>query len=433
MPLRFMSETTAAPSRFLAWAAGDHEAMERLLAEQDPSRFEETCRELADAHRIPLQAGEIAAAVAASRRAWGQRHLPEPVVSGHSRPSARESALPPADWFPVHLHTHASPAVLEWARFGPRRLFDPFFEQSAGAALRAPGALLFPWRGTVDALEDEIGDAQPELAPAGFVFHLSRCGSTLLAQVLAASPRNRVLSEAPPIDQLLAHDAGIGLPRERRIRRLRAVVNAYARKRAGDESRLFIKWDAWHTLHLDLIQAAFPRTPWVYLHRDPVEILVSQRRQRGYQFLPGAMDPRPFGIAPEEIPACDLDRYTARVLGASAAAATRVLANPASPAFAVDFPDLRERIPGLLRHSFGLSDTDAQEWSAVQEALTRNAKNPRIPFSDDSEQKRREADETLRTLAETWLGESRRALLRHRNIADADTPGGADRHHSANA
>ncbi len=220
-----------------------------------------------------------------------------------------------------------------------------------------------------------------------------------------------MLSEPPVIDQLLARDAADpALTLERRAARLRGLVHAYARRRHPEETRLFIKFDAWHTSHLPVIRAAFPRTPWVFLHRDPVEVLVSQRRQRGGRFIPGAMDAGLFGIRPGEIPLHDFDTYTARILHVAAEAALRALAAPGSPGLAVDYRELRARLPDLLTGHFGVPD-DAATRTALAAAAPRHAKNPRIPFEDDAEAKHREADEPLRALAARWLDEPRRRLL----------------------
>ena len=408
-------------SRFQAAAHDDKALLARLRGIVGTPAFIGACLDAASARGIALAEGHVYAAISDARRHWLQRHISPPSSHETAVPApATAQEVPPPDWLPFHLHPASAPGAsptgsgspqLDWAHFGDLRLTDPFFEQTAGAALRPPSALLFRHRCTIDHLETELGSAAPELPPAGFVFHLSRCGSTLFAQVLAASPRHRVLSEAPPIDQLLAHDLAAGLPRARRVARLRALVNACARRRFPEERHLFIKWDAWHTLHLDIIQEAFPATPWIYLHRDPVEILVSQRRQRGYQFLPGMMNPVLFGIAPAELPNLDFDAYAARVLGGAAAAAVRALALPGHRGLAVEYSTLRDKLPSLLRDRFGLRDCDEAEQAAMQAAAARNAKNPALPFAADGEEKRREADDSLRALADRWLGESRRALL----------------------
>src|SRR5438874_313448 len=60
------------------------------------------------------------------------------------------------------------------------------------------------------ALQDELIARLPEwlmahqhLRPSGLIFHMSRCGSTLVSQMLAALPANIVVSEAPPIDAIV--------------------------------------------------------------------------------------------------------------------------------------------------------------------------------------------------------------------------------------
>ena len=66
---------------------------------------------------------------------------------------------------------------------------------------------------------------------------------------------------------------GIG---EQRIEWLRGVVSALGQPRLGTEKHLFIKFDAWKVLDLPLIRRAFPAVPWIFLYRDPVEVLTSQ-------------------------------------------------------------------------------------------------------------------------------------------------------------
>ena len=54
----------------------------------------------------------------------------------------------------------------------------------------------------MSALE-ELNERSAGLAPSLFLFHVSRCGSTLISQMLAALPQNVVISEAGPMDAIL--------------------------------------------------------------------------------------------------------------------------------------------------------------------------------------------------------------------------------------
>src|SRR6266542_3419017 len=87
-------------------------------------------------------------------------------------------------------------------------------------------------------------EAQPGLSPSGFIFHMSRCGSTLISQMLAALPQNIVISEAGPIDSLLRtnfHDPSFA--DDRRPIWFAWVVSALGQRRSGQEQHFFIKFN----------------------------------------------------------------------------------------------------------------------------------------------------------------------------------------------
>ncbi len=96
--------------------------------------------------------------------------------------------------------------------------------------------------------------------PAGFVFHQSRCGSTLVSQMVAANPRNIVISEAAPIDsivQLVA--ARTDVPVDQRVALLRAHHRRARPGSAGRGGHYVVKLDSWHTLALPLFRLALSR------------------------------------------------------------------------------------------------------------------------------------------------------------------------------
>ncbi|PAV93766.1 hypothetical protein WR25_26873 [Diploscapter pachys] len=69
----------------------------------------------------------------------------------------------------------------------------------------------------------------PGLTPSALVFHASRCGSTLIAQLLASQARNIVLSEPPPLDNLLRAARQDPSAAAWQADALRALCSAYAR------------------------------------------------------------------------------------------------------------------------------------------------------------------------------------------------------------
>ena len=145
----------------------------------------------------------------------------------------------------------------------------------------------------------------PVLAPSAFIFHISRCGSTLLTQLLSTLPQCIVMSEPPIIDAILRHSP------EPDPLLLREMILALGQRRFG-ESHYVIKLDSWHLPHLPLLRRIFPDTPCWFLYREPQAVLASHQRQRGPQMVPGLILPAQLGDS-NRLPG-DLDGYCLQVL-----------------------------------------------------------------------------------------------------------------------
>ena len=100
---------------------------------------------------------------------------------------------------------------MDWCHLGDLRFTAPFFEQTIGAAMQHPFNLLFGHTTPLAAIADEANACRSDLKLSGLIFHMSRCGSTVVSRMLAALPRNVVLSEPAPVDQRSAACA-IGPP-----------------------------------------------------------------------------------------------------------------------------------------------------------------------------------------------------------------------------
>lgn len=282
--------------------------------------------------------------------------------------------------------------AVDWAWFGAAPLTAPFFEDALRQASSRPLNRLFRYRTMFD---DFLAGAAAagSLAPDGFIFHMSRCGSTLAAQMMASLPQTIVISEAAPIDTVVQISRlWPQVPEARHADLLRAIIAAYGRCRNNDERRFVVKLDAWHTLALPLFRRAFPAVPWVFLYRDPVEVLVSQMRQRGIQTVPQLFPPAFYGLGEgDELPAED---YCARVL---ARICTAACDHPEGGLF-IDYRDLPQAVETRILPWFALSpDEDAH--AAMTAAARRDAKSPGALFTADSGDKQRSASEAVRTAA----------------------------------
>jgi hypothetical protein len=311
-----------------------------------------------------------------------------------------EDFPPTAGWLPVEVFWDGQRHAVAWAWFGRRRLVEPFFEGSLRRALHQPFNRLFRFRTPLAQLEQWPANL-PTLAPDGFIFHMSRCGSTLVAQMLAGSDAHVVISEAPPIDVVLQLDRAAPEPMAEILTALlRAMVGALGQVRNAGERRYFVKLDSWHILALPLFRRAFPDTPWVFLHRDPVEVLVSQARERGIQMIPDFVPPSLYGL---DLPGGAPDEdYWARVLAVTCQAALDECAQGCG--LLVNYTQLPDALHTKILPHFGITATPAER-AAMDRAALRDAKAPEFVFAPDSTLKRQAATAEIREASDRHLAE----------------------------
>ena len=302
------------------------------------------------------------------------------------------------EWTPARIHWERGYPLVNWCYLGHERFVESFFEQTIEKRLRTPFNLLFQHETILDTLI-ELQEAAPGIPPSGFIFHMSRCGSTLVAQMLAALPQNIVISEAGPIDAVLRTNwRDPRITPAQRIAWLRALLSVYARPRNG-EQHFYVKFDSWHTLELPLIQQAFPDVPWIFLYRDPVQVLVSHQKQRGGQMVHGLLPPQWLGLDQSSMGAVSLDEYNARVLKRICQAA---LQHHNDRARLINYQQLPAAVWAEIAVHFG-AGYSAADLDAMQMAAQFDAKNPGMNFAADSLDKERAATADLRQLADHWL------------------------------
>lgn len=298
-------------------------------------------------------------------------------------------------WTPVRVLWQDARPVVEWCHLGQLRFRESFFEQTIGRALQHPFNHLFRHQTPIDAL-GELHDLQHGLAPTGFIFHLSRCGSTLISQMLAALPQNIVISEAPPVDSIIrAQFRHPNVTDDERLLWLRWIISALGQQRHAEEKHFFVKLDSWHVLDLPLIARAFPAVPWIYVYRDPLEVLVSHVRQRGRQMVPGLIDPVELGLDLRSVSEMNLDEYCARVLARFCEAGLQNRENGRCQF--VNYEQLPEVFSSALLDFFGVRYND-EELERMRHVTQFHSKSPSFYFSSDTETKRCAATEFLQSL-----------------------------------
>jgi hypothetical protein len=219
------------------------------------------------------------------------------------------------NWIPYKLSMVDNIPHSYWLYTGNHRYTAPFFDETISECKSLPeNSNPFRALSSLDILPSWSAalDAVP---PTAFIFHVSRCGSTLLAQLLGLHEQHIVLAETPFLDELLRlpfkdKSADAALIQEA----LPAAIRLYGQKRRGDEKHLFIKADSWHLCFYRQLRALYPTVPFILLYRSPDEVILSQRRRRGMQSVQGIIEPEIFGFDTEAIKYDTLDDYMVKVL-----------------------------------------------------------------------------------------------------------------------
>jgi hypothetical protein len=238
-----------------------------------------------------------------------------------------------------------------------------------------------------------------------------------MSQMLAALPEIVMLSEAGPIDSVLrAPFQDPSLSEATRSEWLRWVVSAIGQRRIGDETHLFVKFDSWSALELPLIHRAYPDVPWMFLYRNPVEVLVSQLAHRGAHMVPGAVEPGLFGMNMAEALEMQSEEYCARVLALTCDAALRH--HQRCPGMMVNYEQLPDAVWTGIADFFGMELRES-DIEAFRRVTKLDAKNPSLMFESDSKAKQASASEAVRLAAERWLAPlyERLEAARFRNLA----------------
>ena len=293
-------------------------------------------------------------------------------------------------------------------------LSEPFFQQTVERA-KTDGTK----RGELFTEFDVLLQFEKELdsvTPTGFIFHSSRCGSTLVANACRAITNSIVVSEANAIDKLIARfftDTG-DIRASLYSVFLRGVVHALGQRRSGSEQHLFIKFACTSFAQLERITRIWPHVPWLFLYRDPIETIVSNVNDPptwltddDWRVLASIT-----GTTPDAVAAMSLTERCARSIGSFYSQA-HALANNQS--LLLNYNQLSVPVISNVLKFFQVSPS-AQELEAIARTSGVYAKeiSGTRPFVADAEAKQKSASTLIREMSARWAEEPYRRLEQKR-------------------
>jgi sulfotransferase family protein len=308
-----------------------------------------------------------------------------------------------AKWIPARCVLAHTRSTITWMNFAGRSLDDPFFDQT----IRRFDGVLEQYDS--DLRHEPAMEPGASLEPTAFIFHMSRCGSTLFSNCLRAVDDAIVIGEAQPCNAALTPYSELVWPFEpaewpaERDRLLRRFVACLGQRLKGNERRFFVKFSSWNTMRLGVIRALWPTTPCIFLSRDPVEVMVSNLSSNtGWMTLKysPAQSRALFGWRDADSSEMSLEEYCARVLGQFCWTA-KSLKGPRD--LVLDYRDLN--LTHVIRVLSTLNIQPSEEEAARMVAqFGIYAKDPlqERGFEEDSAEKRTQATSYQREMAAKW-------------------------------
>lgn len=284
----------------------------------------------------------------------------------------------PADgWQPRKLFPLGDSVLLEWEAQGEG---DPIL---ASRLTNCDNKRGFCSLSQVPTLLKECQAA----APALFIFHASRCGSSVLAGYFETDPMNRVFFE-PRAARRYFLRGDIAHTRDNTW----ALIKSFGLGGSPQQRRLIIKFNSLLTPYAHLVREAFPEVPIVFVYRHPLEILVSLHQRPSGFLLPRTrlfiaryldMGEAEANTAPiGELAARLLQRLLTCVVNADANTVSHLINHSEFPSAPIDLE--KQLFP------------DAERRDETAEELLGRHFGSNKPFRSDSPRKQGSADTSLR-------------------------------------
>lgn len=315
---------------------------------------------------------------------------------------------PHTGWFPAKIGSFSGRPHVIAVKFDVAHLSKPFLEFDLDTATESAAIPLD------EVVRWDFGNPPP---PAGFIFHMSRTGSTAAGLMLRAAGNVTFIGEPLPINGLFFRpdDTADEPLLEAQVR---ALVNWFAAAARG--RRVVVKLSSWLSLHLDRFQAWFPQVPIVFMYREPIDVVSALVDKAPFMFRRAAMRAQ-FAAPPPGQPDyeawmnaslrgrvdyrrdCDYVEFVARFLGAICAPAAATASEP-NPVLGVEYARFSAQVIQQVAPRFGIDvDADAHErMEAVTRYHVKQRTNP-AAFHDDSALKRLKATPLMHELADRFI------------------------------
>lgn len=309
------------------------------------------------------------------------------------------------------LSRHWIPYTYDWRKDEVRwclpqgRAVQPFYDEYISHCRQHFVSALVSPQSSLDSLLQYATRSAQFPDPAGFIFHLSRCGSTLVSGCFAEMEHCSVLSESPLLTEILL---ARHLSRDDKKALLRLCLYLQGRPSAN-QPHVIVKWNAWDIFYWELIREIWPRVPVLLLTRDPVEILASHAKNAGRHMSGDPALAHVHKVLATSDSSTSLLDYRIKILQGLMTKMLQVRRD--AEVFLWDYAILDE---SALMEIFSCFEVEIASHQAMRLRLrlTRHSKSPYLMFQIDGAEKRRSFPPTQVDCIQSSLSDLHKILIR---------------------
>jgi len=321
----------------------------------------------------------------------------------------KTSTVPPLaieqlrSWLPVDAVLRQGRPAIEWMDMSDVVFAEPFFNQTVDRVKRERSSASSLTTSFDELIRfEKVSDSLP---PTGFIFHSSRCGSTLVANACKSLSGSLVISEAPVLDKLITRfftdTDETGTKELLYSVFLRGAVSALGQRRLGSERHYFIKFSSTSILQYPRIRRIWPKVPALFLYRDPTEVIVSNLQNTPEWMVVGsnpATSAAMIGVRQEELGSIGPEEFCARALGRFYTAASSAVDENT---LLCNYHDLTAVTLLRIVEFFHVS-TSTEDAEAIRQSVKLYSKDPSRTFNGDRDSKRANASTFVKEMVAKW-------------------------------
>jgi hypothetical protein len=297
------------------------------------------------------------------------------------------------NFIPIDIDTRKQPVRVKWLDIGKDAFDQNSFDESVQHCLSKSNSNIVETPLTELLI---ISDVVDRVKPTGFIYHMSRCGSTLLANMFRQLDKNIVHYEPLlpfKILELLNRDN-----EEYVFEVLKGAIDILGRKRFGNEENMVVKFSSGTTYFLPAILKVFPKVPRIYMYRDPVEVLVSNLENAAQPWI---YDYHLTGQSKSQM--LEDNSPLENCAYALAAKSEAFLRTYDDKCLIVEYEQIGRALLERVICHFNMSFSSA-EVDEMMKAMDYYSKGKGEKFASDKDKKQRQASPKVRSVAERILG-----------------------------